>query len=79
MPRGWSTVAWCISTGLAAGFAALLWITVALLTGPGATQKVLLVAMLLLFPVLAMGVTAGYLVALCVLGARRVIRMGPRP
>ena len=72
MPSRWNAVQWGIAAGLAASVLAMLAVTVVLMTGDGATAKVLYVALLLLLPVLGIGALAGYLAGLAVLGARGI-------
>jgi hypothetical protein len=53
-PLGKGTVA-----GVAVGALLMLWLTLALLSGPGATWRILLPALLFLLPVLGVGALAG--------------------
>jgi hypothetical protein len=75
----WGPISWGIAAGLAAGVLAMLWITIALLTGDGATAKVLYPALLFLLPVLAIGAAAGYCAGLAVLAVRGRTSRGQRP
>ena len=53
-PLGQGTV-----TGTAIGALVMLWLTLALVTGPGATWRILLPALLFLLPVLGLGAAIG--------------------
>ena len=59
-------------TGTALAALAMLWLVVALVTGPGATWRILLPALLFLLPVLAAGAAVGLIIgALAALLASR--------
>ena len=62
-----------VAAGLAVAVLVLIWITVLLFTGPGATASVLLPVLLLLLPLLGIGALCGFLVALAI---RAVARRG---
>lgn len=55
-----------VIAGLALAAALLLWLAIALLTGPGATWRVLLPWLLFLLPILGAGALCGWLAALLV-------------
>jgi len=65
------TMGRAIGAGLAVAVLALLWITILLLTGPGATGAVFLVVLLFILPILSFGALAGWLAGLTIGAVRR--------
>lgn len=67
-------ILWAVLCGVAIAAIAMLWLTIALLTGSGATKDALLPALLFLLPVLGLGALAGWLIGLAATGIARLAR-----
>lgn len=61
-------------TGTAFGVLAMLWLALSLVTGPGATWRILLPALLFVLPVLGLGALVGLIIGWVALLALRTRR-----
>ncbi|MHB8575255.1 MAG: hypothetical protein ACYDCQ_07965 [Dehalococcoidia bacterium] len=72
MARRLDAAEWGIAAGTGIAVIAMVWLTIALLAGPGATAKVLYPVLLFLLPVLALGAVAGWLAGIGVRAAMQL-------